>query len=96
MNKNKYRGSNFTDFLKEEGIFEEVELRALKRALVIEMERTMKKQSLTKLRLASRMHTSRAALDRVLDPNNTSITLTTLEKVAHALGRKLKIDLLPA
>ena len=96
MIKNKHIGSDFQDFLKEEGIFEEVELRALKKALVVELERTMKKQALNKVRLASKMHTSRAALDRLLDPDNTSITLTTLEKTAHALGKKLKIELVPA
>jgi antitoxin HicB len=96
MNKNKHRGSDFDDFLKEEGIYEEVELRALKKALVMELERTMKKKALTKFSLASKMHTSRAALDRLLDPDNTSVTLTTLEKVAHALGKKLKIELVPA
>ena len=96
MSKSKHIGSDFRDFLKEEGIFEEVELRALKKVLAMELEKTMKKQSLTKLRLASRMHTSRAALDRLLDPDNPSVTLMTLEKAAHALGKKIKIDLVPA
>lgn len=96
MNKNKHKGSDFRDFLKDEGILEEVELRALKRVLVMELEATMKKKALNKVRLASRMQTSRAALDRLLDPENTSVTLTTLEKVAHALGKKLKIELVSA
>ncbi len=96
MSKNKHIGSNFRDFLKEEGVFEEVELRALKKTLVMELETTMKKKSLTKVNLASRMRTSRAALDRLLDPDNTSVTLTTLEKIAYALGKKLKIELVPA
>ena len=96
MRKNKYVGSDFQDFLKEEGIFEEVELRALKRALAMDLASTMKKKAVTKLRLASKMHTSRAALDRLLDPENTSVTLLTLEKAACALGKKLKIELVAA
>ncbi len=96
MSKNKHIGSDFQDFLKEEGIFDEVGLRALKRALVMELEEAMKKKSLTKLRLASKMHTSRASLDRLLDEENTSVTLMTLGKAAHALGKRLKIDLIAA
>ena len=96
MNKNKYRGSNFDDFLREEGILEDVEIRAAKRAVALELERLMKSQSLTKKAMAERMRTSRAALDRLLDTSNTSVTLHTLGKAARIVGRKLKIELLPA
>jgi len=95
MNKNRYRGSNFDEFLKEEGILEEVEIRAAKRAVALELEKLMKSQSLTKKAMAVRMRTSRAALDRLLDASNTSVTLHTLGKAAQVVGRKLKIELLP-
>ena len=96
MNKNKYRGSNFDDFLKAEGILEEVEIRATKRVVALQLEKLMKSQSLSKKAMAERMHTSRAALDRLLDLSNTSVTLHTLGKAAQVVGRKLKIDLVPA
>ena len=93
MNKNKYRGSNFDDFLKEEGILEEVELKASKRAVALQLEKLMQSQRLSKSAMAGRMHTSRAALDRLLDASNPSVTLVTLDKAARVLGRKLKIEL---
>ena len=96
MTKNKHRGSNFDDFLKEEGILEEVELKAAKRAIALQLEKLMKSQSLSKKAMAGRMHTSRASLDRLLDASNSSVTLSTLGKAARVLGRKLKIELVPA
>jgi len=96
MNKKTYRGSDFRDFLKEEGILEEVEALALKRALAFQLRRLLKEKSLTKSEMAERMRTSRAAVDRLLDSSNTSITLTTLEKAARALGRKVKLELVVA
>jgi len=96
MNKNKYRGSSFDGFLQEEGILQEVEIKAAKRAVALQLEKLMKSQSLSKKRMAERMHTSRAALDRLLDASNTSVTLHTLGKAAQIVGRKLKIKLEPA
>ena len=96
MNKNKHCGSNFQDFLKAEGIHEDVEMLALKRTLALKVEKLMEEKELTKTALAAQMKTSRAAIDRLLDASNTSVTLNTLEKAAIALGRKLKIDLVPA
>ena len=96
MNKNKYRGCNFDDFLKEEGILEEVELKAAKRAVALQLEKLMKSQSLSKKAMAGRMRTSRAAVDRLLDTSNPSVTLSTLGKAARVLGRKLKIELVAA
>jgi len=96
MNKNKYRGSNFDDFLKEEGILEEAELKASKRAVALQLEKLMQSQRLSKSAMAGRMHTSRAALDRLLDASNPSVTLVTLDKAARVLGRKLKIELVAA
>jgi DNA-binding Xre family transcriptional regulator len=96
MKTNKHRGSNFEAFLKEEGMLEAVELKALKRALALKLKQAMTEKTLSKTQLALRMKTSRAALDRLLDSSNTSVTLSTLDRAAHALGRKLKIELIPA
>jgi len=95
-NKNHHDGTSLDDFLREEGILEEVEAAALKRAVALKLADLMEKESVKKTALAKRMHTSRAALDRLLDPSNTSVTLATLNRAAKALGRKLKIDLVPA
>ena len=92
---NRHRGGNFDDFLKEEGIYEEVEIHAAKRAIVIELEKLMEAQTLSKSTMAKRMRTSRAAVDRLLNADNTSVTLQTLDKAARVVGRKLKIDLVP-
>ena len=94
--KNPHDGSTLDDFLHEEGIFEEVEAAALKRALALKVADLMQKQRVRKTAMAKQMHTSRAALDRLLDPANTSVTLATLTRAAKALGRKIKIDLVPA
>ncbi len=95
MKRNKHRGGNFDDFLKEEGIYEEVDSRATKRGIAIKLERLMKAQALSKSVMAERMKTSRTAVDRLLNANNTSVTLQTLEKAARVVGRKLKIELVP-
>ena len=95
MSKNKHRGSNFRDFLNEEGILGEVETRALKLAMSLQLSSLLEKKSLTKAEMAARMKTSRAAVDRLLDASNTSVTLNTLGKAARALGRKVKIELVP-
>jgi DNA-binding Xre family transcriptional regulator len=95
-NNNPHNGSTLDDFLREEGIFEEIEAAALKRALALNVADLMRKKQIRKATMAKRMHTSRAALDRLLDPSNTSVTLATLSRAAKALGRKIKIDLVPA
>jgi predicted XRE-type DNA-binding protein len=96
MNKNKHRGSNFQEFLEEEGILEEIEARALKRAIAIQLAKLIEQECLSKSDMALRMKTSRAAVDRMLDGSNPSMTLTTLEKAARALGRRIKLELVPA
>ena len=96
MSKNKHRGSDFRDFLNEQGILEEVEARALKQALSLQLDHLLKANELTKTQMAARMKTSRAAVDRLLDASNSSVTLNTLGKAARALGRKLRIELVPA
>jgi hypothetical protein len=96
QNKNPHEGSSLDDFLRDEGIFEQVEIAALKRAVALQITDIMEKEDVTKTAMAKRMHTSRAALDRLLDPANPSVTLVTLNRAARALGRKLSIDLAPA
>ena len=93
MNKRNHRGSDFRDFLNEQGILGEVEARALKQALSLQLDHLLKKKELTKTQMAARMKTSRAAVDRLLDASNTSVTLTTLGKAAHALGCRVNIEL---
>jgi len=92
MNK-KHIGSNFDDFLKEEKIYEQVQAAAIKRVVAYQIAEEMKKKNLTKTEMASRMKTSRAALERLLDPENASITLFTLERAASALGKTLRVEL---
>ena len=96
MNKNKHRGSDLRDFLRDEGVLEEVEARAVKRVLALRLAALAHEQSVTKSEMAARMKTSRAAVDRLLDADNPSVTLATLGKAARALGRKVKIELVPA
>lgn len=89
-------GSSFDDFLKEEAILEEVTAVAMKRVIAWQIAQEMKAQQLTKTALAKRMHTSRAALNRLLDENDSSLTLTTLARAAAALGKKVNLQLAPA
>lgn len=93
MKKNKYIGSNFDGFLKEEGILEEVEAAAAKRTFVIQFERELKKKKIGKSKLAKLMGTSRTAIDRLLDPGQPS-TLTTLSEAALAIGKHLRVSLI--
>ena len=86
-------GSDFDDFLREEGIYELSTAAALKKVLAMQIEAEMKTQQLTKTSMAKRMHTSRAALNRLLDDSDTSLTLTTLASAASALGKGVKIEL---
>lgn len=82
--------------MREDGVLDAVEARAVKRALALQLAHLAGEQSLSKSEMAVRMKTSRAAVDRLLDASNPSITLTTLGKAARALGRKVKIELVPA
>jgi antitoxin HicB len=91
--KNKHHGSDFDDFLREQDMLSGVEAVAAKRALSFQIEKEMKKKGLTKVEMATRMRTSRTAVDRLLDPANVSVTLNTLEKAALVLGKKLSIRL---
>ena len=89
----KHIGSSFDDFLAEEAMLEEATATAVKRVIAWQIEQEMKAQKLTKTALALRMRTSRAALNRLLDASDTSLTLTTLASAAAALGKHVKIEL---
>ncbi len=95
MNKeqNKFTGSDFDEFLAEEGILEEVSTRAQKRLLALQVADILTETNLTKSQLAERMNTSRSQLERLLDPDNTAITLDSLDRLARAVGRQLRIEL---
>lgn len=92
MKKNKHIGSSFDDFLEEEGILEEVDAAAIKHVIAFQLEMKMKKLHLTKKQTAEKMGTSRSALDRLLDPKNTAITLISLMKAARFIGKKLRFS----
>ena len=91
--QNRSIGSSLNDFLKEEGFLEEARTIALKEKIAWQIQQAMKKEKISKVEMARRMRTSRAALDRLLDPESESVTLQTLCRAAHAIGRDLRIDL---
>ena len=92
--ENKHIGSDFDDFLKEEGIQEEVTAAAIKRVIAWQLAEAMKKRHITKTEMAVRMRTSRAVINRLLDEDDTSVTLATLARASVAVGIPLKIELL--
>ena len=93
MSKNPRIGSSLDDFLKAEGLFEEATNYAVKRVLAWQVEKAMREQGLTKTEMARRMGTSRAHLDRLLDPENDRVQLDTVERAASVLGRRLRLVL---
>jgi len=93
---NPHRGSDFDDFLREEGIYEEVNAMAAKEILALQVEKALKAKNLSKTKLAARMKTSRAAVDRLLNPKNPSINLKTMGRAASALGKRITIELVEA
>jgi DNA-binding Xre family transcriptional regulator len=91
--KNKAIGSSFDDFLEDEGIAEEVETGAAKKLIAYQLQAALEDEHISKTELAGRLQTSRAALERLLDPNNDSVTLHTLERAAAVLGKKIRLEL---
>ena len=89
----KYTGSNFDDFLKEDGIMEEASAKAQKRLLSLQISDIMQTANLNKTWLADRLDTDEPQLNNLLDPDNISITLETLNRLAIAVGKRLRIDL---
>lgn len=92
MNK-KHLGSDLDDFLREEGIFDEVEANAAKRVIAYQIATEMKRKRMSKTAMAEQMKTSRAALERLLDPENRSVTLATMQRAASVLGKRLRVEL---
>ena len=90
---NPHHGSSFEDYLREEGVYEQTTARAIKRVLARQIAEAMQSHGLSKTAMARQMETSRAALDRLLDPANDSVTLQTLAKAAQAVGRKIRLEL---
>jgi len=90
--RNPHLGSALDDLLREDDALEEIEARAQKRVVARQLEKLMLDRGMTKAALASRMRTSRSALDRLLDPENASVTLYTLTSAARALGGRLELS----
>ncbi len=86
-------GSDFDDFLAEDGLLESCEELAVKEILADQVKKAMATEGLNKASMARKMRTSRQALDRLLDPANSSVTLHTMQRAAAAVGRKLTLDL---
>ena len=93
--KKRNIGSDFDEFLSEQGMLEEATALAVKRVIAWQIEQEMTAQKITKTAMAKKMHTSRASLNRLLDATDTSLTLTTLSSAASVLGKKLRIELAP-
>ncbi|MEQ1613699.1 MAG: helix-turn-helix domain-containing protein [Hyphomicrobiaceae bacterium] len=93
MSRNKHHGSTLESFLDEEGILEDATIAAVKAVVAWQLTDEMARKGITKRKLAEQMKTSRAQLDRILDPVNGNVTLATLQRAAHHLGRKLKLEL---
>lgn len=91
---NKHVGSSFDDFLTDEGLYDEITQSAIKAVLARQIAAVMEEEHITKTAMAGRMKTSRAALNRLLDPENDSVTLATLTKAATAMGRTLRFELI--
>jgi len=86
-------GPLFEDFLKEQGTYEQATETAVKRVLAYQLAAAMKEQHISKIEMAKRLETSRSQLDRLLDPDNDTVTLATLAKAARAVGRSLRLEL---
>jgi len=91
--KNPHVGSSFESWLDEEGIREEVTIAAIKAVIALQLADEMKKKRLTKKRMAQLMKTSRAQLDRLLDPENGNTTIESLQRAAKIVGRELRMEL---
>jgi hypothetical protein len=91
--KKEHIGSNLDDFLREEDLLDVAEATATKRVIAFQIAQEMERRGLTKSEMAVRMRTSRPALERLVDPANSSVTLSTLERAASAVGKKLKVEL---
>ncbi len=94
--KNPRTGSTLESLLREDGVYEDARNHAIKSVIAYKLEEAMKAQNLSKARMAKRMETSRSQLDRLLDPDNESVTLETLKRAASAVGMRLELELKPS
>lgn len=90
---NKHIGGDFDDFLRDEGMLDDAEAVAAKRVIAYQIAQEMESAHISQSELARRMKTSRSAVERLLDPANPSVTLSTLERAASAVGKRLKVQL---
>jgi antitoxin HicB len=86
-------GDSFEDFLQEQGTYEDTTERAIKRVLAFQLTKAMEEKNISKAKMAKRLHTSRSQLDRLLDPNNSGVTLSVLSRAATAVGRTIRLEL---
>jgi len=93
MKRRKHVGSSLDELLAEDGTLAEAEAVALKRVIAWQVERGMRQKKMSKSGMALAMRTSRAALNRLLDPKNESVTLRTMARAAKALGKRLRVGL---
>jgi antitoxin HicB len=96
MSKNPHIGSSLENFLKEEGLYEDATNHAVKRMLAWQVEKAMHDQGITKTEMARRMGTSRAHLDKLLDPENDKVQLDTVQRAASVVGRRVRLVLVKA
>lgn len=88
-----HSGSSFDDFLQEEGIQDEVVSAAAKRVIAWQLEQEMARQQITKQAMATELKTSRSQLNRLLDPQNTAVSIDALARAAHVLGKQLVFEM---
>lgn len=93
MSKNPYIGSSLDDLLEEEGTLEEINLIATKRIIAWQIRKAMEERNLNKAAMAKEMKTSRSSLDRLLDPDNASVTLETIDRAARVVGKRIRFEL---
>jgi predicted XRE-type DNA-binding protein len=89
----RHIGSDFDDFLRDEGVLDDAEAVATKRVIAYQLTQEMERANISQSELARRMKTSRSSVERLLDPSNPSVTLVTLERAASAIGKRLKVQL---
>lgn len=92
-NVDRHTGSSFESFLEEEGILEEVDAVAIKRVIAWQLKQEMDARHISKKAMAERLDTSRSQVDRLLDPANAAVHLTTITRAARVLGLRLKVAL---
>jgi len=93
MINKKHIGQEFEDFLQEEGIYEQVQLNALKKTLAHQIKAMMEERGIPKTEMAGRMNTSRSSLDRLLNEDSYNVTIATISKAASVLGKRIELSL---